>query len=387
MKTLNFGGEDTYLPAPDWKNVDGKPFTEVGGDTLTWDGNTEGLEAIGAEVIGIGYYKVSNAEVTIDDETTGVTGVYNNTIHECIFQTQNGVTIIAPNDGSPLAFCVQQNGVGVDLGGFSFPEVGVYFAFISAENDFYAQSLTIPGYTGFTKETLNTDALPEHTHSWESLTDKPFESTIEEIMPETEVAGVENNGGYSASLDASLFTGDEETLYVKFDGVEYTCNRLDTGHGYPVYGNALYDGGTDTGEPFCILVALDYGMAVIVFTDANQHTVGISKSAAKKLDPAYYDACTTFYVDLAGENLIPYDPYLYVDASRTTKATKSDLLAVKTKGAIVVRCTVVGSYLGDFNPVIIAASTLSTYGMVYILFLDNDVNVIRLYTAEYTPTT
>ena len=49
------GGGGT-ADAVDWSNVQNKPFETVGGDTLTWDGNTSGLESF--QIDDFSYYKI-----------------------------------------------------------------------------------------------------------------------------------------------------------------------------------------------------------------------------------------------------------------------------------------------------------------------------------------
>jgi hypothetical protein len=55
---------------------------------------------------------------------------------------------------------VSEEAVGVDVDGLVFPAIGVY---LSIGENFYISSLTIPGYTGFTKEVLKKEVLPKAT--------------------------------------------------------------------------------------------------------------------------------------------------------------------------------------------------------------------------------
>lgn len=126
-----------------WNDIPDKPFVKVGGDTLTWDGNTEGLVTLD---IGTGslYYRVSDVAPSLEDFANGVTvGVL----------TPDGIGTdsmtyedIASGyaDGAIVAgvFAV----ILEDIEGF---EKGVYLVYYAENN--YLTSLTIPGYTGFTK--------------------------------------------------------------------------------------------------------------------------------------------------------------------------------------------------------------------------------------------
>lgn len=121
--------------------IKNKPFGDMptGGDTLYWDGNTEGL--VSAE----GFYKVSDAVPTMDDVSTGhsVTDGIGGSIGSTQFTSiADGVIM----DNAYSVVIVSDIGVGVDLGGVSFQEAGTYFT----KTDYvYVSSLTIPGYTGF----------------------------------------------------------------------------------------------------------------------------------------------------------------------------------------------------------------------------------------------
>ena len=104
---------------------------------------------------------------------------------------------------------------------------------------------------------LDKKFLPEHSHSFKDLRDKPFyiEKGTTVILPET-TAEVEPGSGEGMLLDVvDLKAGD--TIVVKWNGAEYPC----TVETYPdpempvlCFGNiALLDGTGDTGEPFIIL--------------------------------------------------------------------------------------------------------------------------------------
>lgn len=113
---------------------------KVGGDTLTWDGNTEGLVSVRDM-----FYKVSDATPTKDKIGTNYSIVFKGGY----VSEPTGFTNVA--DGviaDPLmsVVVVSENGVGVTISGAAFTETGTYFK--KADGD-YVSSFTIPGYTGF----------------------------------------------------------------------------------------------------------------------------------------------------------------------------------------------------------------------------------------------
>ena len=209
------------------------------------------------------------------------------------------------------------------------------------------------------------------------IKNKPFGDELVEILPETEVVGEENEGVFGAMLDISLFSGTEETLVVTFDGVEYTLTATKIS-GYPLFGNAKYEGGEDTGEPFCIAVAVFYGMAVIYLDDAEQHTVEIKTFVAKKIDSKYVDNYGVFYVEDASSDNV----YIYVDTSLTTKATQADLIAVAKKQIVRLEVTFMGIPAMVLMPLNVPIKETSNYGIRVIDTKDGTIKTY--YTAEYT---
>lgn len=117
------------------------------GDTLTWDGNTEGLVNAGGA-----FYKVSDAVLT-DEQIKG-----------CSFSLPDGTTVMIGDswDGmvasgyysedcvvpEVIAFARKENAT---LKGITFPEPGIYCMAIEGT---YIASVTVPGYGGFESKTV-----------------------------------------------------------------------------------------------------------------------------------------------------------------------------------------------------------------------------------------
>jgi hypothetical protein len=160
--------DPAYLYQSDWEQTDeaapdfvkNKPFGEtvVMGDTLTWDGNTEGLMRVEGEGGFLVLYKVSNATPSIEDfasgasyDATGPDGNPDTTelTADDIESLIDGIILV------DMVIVVHENAANVeleDMGGLSFPEPGTYFA--SSADGSYTSSLTIPGYTGFPAKTV-----------------------------------------------------------------------------------------------------------------------------------------------------------------------------------------------------------------------------------------
>lgn len=147
-----------------WNDLTDKPFgevtTRVEGDTLTWDGNKDGL----VNVMGM-IYKISDNVLTADDVQNGAT-----------VTTSDGTQTSC--SGSEIREWIETYGVvafsGVysvpsdnfEASGIVFPEAGIYVMADDAAPA-YVKSITIPGYTGFVSEQtvitpIDTKYLPEH---------------------------------------------------------------------------------------------------------------------------------------------------------------------------------------------------------------------------------
>ena len=154
---INFGGTQSYWNQTDSSAADfikNKPFGDMptGGDTLYWDGNTEGLVAVEqTDMLGFVYYKLSESTPRMEDIAEGGS--------LSAFNTPDGdfVMDITVEDYGGLLFCCSGMVIVIPSDNFefddgegtylSFPEKGVYFA--GSEGVSVSYSLTIPGYTGF----------------------------------------------------------------------------------------------------------------------------------------------------------------------------------------------------------------------------------------------
>ena len=142
--------------ASSWNDLTDKPFGESFSDTLTWDGNTDGLVSVDGMA-----YKISDATPSVDEVMSG-----------SLTATVDGETGTIPladyppqEMGSGVALylyaflVVPESAVGVDIQGLVFPEAGLYV--VPAMMGAVLNSLTIPGYTGFKTETINTNCIPD----------------------------------------------------------------------------------------------------------------------------------------------------------------------------------------------------------------------------------
>ena len=152
LKTLNFGGEDTYILKPDWENIDDKPFEVTGGDTLTWDGNTEGLEGLDDL-----FFHVSDIVVSASDCANGISIISNDGQSLEISGTDMQAAFLEGGIGiTEVVFFIPAD--NYEFNGVVIPKAGIY---LLKQDTFYTSSLTINGYTGFTTTKLKPEYLPD----------------------------------------------------------------------------------------------------------------------------------------------------------------------------------------------------------------------------------
>lgn len=236
VKKVNSNGEPTAWEAVDlpsggassWNDIPDKPFITKGGDTLTWDGNTEGLAVFGGM-----YYKVSDVILTTEDVANGATvamtmvmdGVTENVTLPAIV-TVDGALVLTPEglDGSGMNVYSLTAEVAATIG----VEAGTYMPFVSeGTNCQYLSSLTIPGYTGFTTEKIDPKVLPEsdvvvvHMNSETGKLDRSLSEINElnlykgkvvlfDMTMSPLVVSDNGNGTYTAQSTVFLHTGVED---------------------------------------------------------------------------------------------------------------------------------------------------------------------------------
>lgn len=133
----------------------------VGCDTLTWDGNTEGLYS----VMGA-YYHVSAVAPTFEELQQGGTVTLSTNVSVSFDSTavaQLGeVVFCILVEGAPIALVVLKDNALLEAGNttMTIEKAGIYFLYDNTDGAFYVTSLTINGYTGFTKEQVKQEYLP-----------------------------------------------------------------------------------------------------------------------------------------------------------------------------------------------------------------------------------
>lgn len=129
-----------------WNDVEGKPFGEMptGGDTLYWDGNTEGLVEVVSDV-GT-FYKVSDVVVTEEEMyngcDNGVPLLDGSSLVGSRDEMQEMFDELGVGVFGNLVICAPIDNYEVSAFGVTFPEKGVYF-------DMGINSFYLPNFTRF----------------------------------------------------------------------------------------------------------------------------------------------------------------------------------------------------------------------------------------------
>jgi hypothetical protein len=282
LKTLNFGGNDKYDLSPDWENVRNRPFgyeTPTGGDTLTWDGNTNGLEG----VMGI-LYRVHEATPTAKEGTVEINA--NGTVTSTPFTVEDkndGVQFLIANNVA-MVVIVPTDGITVD--GLNFTKKGIYFRYTG---EMYVSSLTVKDYEGFAGiQPISGAYLPKALRFGESE-----DGGIVEILPPTECVG-EGDEFYLFNVIEGIEDGQK--YVVNYNGVDYESEAMlfsDEDMSAYLLGNyALMMGIGDTGEPFLLMALtpesarlMGVGGMVMPIDGATSITISISGEGSASIEP------------------------------------------------------------------------------------------------------
>lgn len=116
-----------------------------GGDTLTWDGNTDGLVSVDATGEGVNsHWRVTEEAPSLNDLSNGVVITWGFAPEEPEQYEATAVTDTLFICGEMQVLIAMAD---TDVDGLLIPK-GVYF-FKGSEEGLFISSLTIPGYTGF----------------------------------------------------------------------------------------------------------------------------------------------------------------------------------------------------------------------------------------------
>jgi hypothetical protein len=209
-----------------WNDLTDKPFGEktVMGDTLTWDGNTDGLET-GSQL----YYSETTILYRISEETPRLSD-FSDGFSVNIFGSEMSFdgSYAADFCGVGTALCtdyifiIYEDDVTIEnepsVSVYTFPKKGIY-----AKEFLELTSLTIPGYNGFERTEITplpNKYLPE-SHQ--------FGSEIKDVVVFD--SDITLDEGYFA-FDKPLNLKKGKKYNVSINGIDYFCDEYDGGEFY-----------------------------------------------------------------------------------------------------------------------------------------------------------
>ena len=236
----------------------------TGGDTLKFDGNSEGKDLVGGMFV-----QVSNATPTL---TTGTVEIVVSGTTNSVPFTQSEVMEWAEGCkciviDAPFVAIVTSEAVGVDLDGITFEKEGTYF--VCTEEDgmpMYVKSLKIDGCIDFPSiKKLDTKYIDAE---WMATKSKSEVVLYDDV--------VRFNSAGSKTFIEPLFNIVVGKLYeVSFNGTVYTCYGKTYTHSANGNFNAIGNlslsskdtygtpAGEDTGEPFIISSPMQGNISIL----------------------------------------------------------------------------------------------------------------------------
>lgn len=153
---------NTNMEDPVTKEYADTLFETTESDTLTWDGNTEGLYEIG------GMYRIAETTPTLADVTgkTAILLIGENSLNL-------SVTDMTADMGGVESYALMnaESGLMVQVFTADIPTYSIVKGIYVSEELLFPSSLTINGYTGFPTIKLKDECLPEHTHDYMTKAD------------------------------------------------------------------------------------------------------------------------------------------------------------------------------------------------------------------------
>lgn len=168
--------------------------------------------------------------------------------------------------------------------------------------------------------------------SWNDLTDKPFDTEIVVILPETTLTN-ESEDTATALAAYPIEVGKEYT--VKYNGVEYVVSNGVEVEGIVCFGNlsAFDESFSDTGEPFFACGLQDEGLYMVLvgsLDGSTEFTVSITNEKVTPIEQKYVTNVLPYWIVV--EDHPNEDAPGATDRVYTTKATVTEVEAAIKSG-------------------------------------------------------
>ncbi len=176
----------------------------------------------------------------------------------------------------------------------------------------------------------NDPTQPGYIKNRPFYTGDPVETVLVE---ESTVSFVEHEGLYAAEFQSNFVPTSGEVYKVSWDGTVYECTCFDLGEGGLVIGNlSIIGAGSDTGEPFLMIIRNGIGITIGTLDTSASHTFSISGFAAEvvKIDEKYLPEAA-FRV----RNLDTTKSYSTEEIEEIYKSSRSGSVVYYLNGSIV----------------------------------------------------
>ena len=132
----------------------------------------------------------------------------------------------------------------------------------------------------------NDETQPDYVKNRPFYTGDPVETVLVE---ESTVSFVDAGGFYEAEFQSTFSATVGETYNVSWDGTLYECTCVDMGETYVIGNLSIVGEGSDTGEPFVMIVENGLGIKIYAADTSSSHTFSISVFAQEvvKIDAKY----------------------------------------------------------------------------------------------------
>ena len=274
---------DEYVDSKIDKLVESGQLGGTKEESITWDGNTEGLAQINIKEIGYSLFKVSDKLIQPGEVTVSLSYKDENFVINAI----SGFGLVVLEE----LMCISGESGRYDLEGLvlTIPETGTYFVKL---DDLYLNYLQYK-----ITNTIDQKYLPIHEETLKSA--KEYTNTQRIAYVEDGVTiyeadlepAVEIPGTFHGNLD-SLSTNplEEGKIYtVITDSGTYTATCKFKNNAY-IVGNAKLIGGDDTGESFIVISQYDStGFWAFIICDFNYgtHVKIATQEVIHKIDPKF----------------------------------------------------------------------------------------------------
>lgn len=275
MKTLNFGGEDTYILTPEWNNIEGKTHWVEPPVTITEDILEETTyEFIEGLYQGVGSLNlVEGADCTVTWDGTE----YTSTCQKLV--DPNDPTLVGFWLGNPILAEAEENPVdnGQPFAIMSIPGFGMLMM--------VAMDMETPSHTVKVVSTYTTQEIHKLDNKYidaEWIAEPPIYETLLEI-PETTVTTATSTsleGMYegSVTIDTPVALKVSDKVTIEIDGVEYTSTVLIDG----IFGNLNYFiPGLGFGNDDPYIGAIEGNTIHIYFTTEGDHIIKLTVDRLK----------------------------------------------------------------------------------------------------------